>query len=268
MYENIITFPGLGLKFEINPIAFSIFGIEIRWYGVIISIAFLLGFLLALYNAKKQDFNIEYIYDVVLISTPFAIIFARLYYVVFNFDFYKGNIKEILSIRHGGLAIYGGIIGSLISAFIYSKIKKISLLKLLDICAPSLILGQAIGRWGNFINQEAYGTQTDLPWRMGVYDINLNKRIEVHPTFLYESVWNFIVFIILFLFFNKKRRFDGQIFLYYIILYALGRFFIEGLRTDSLMIGNYRISQVVSIILFILGIVLLIYKNYRHDSIK
>lgn len=248
-----IVFPGLGLKFIIDPTAFTIFGIPIYWYGIIISTGFLLAILLTTYEAKRVGLDPEIIMDIALFGTPAAIIGARLYYVVFNWSAYKDNLSEIFAIRHGGLAIYGAIIAALITTVIYCKVKKINIWRVFDIGVLGLIIAQAIGRWGNFVNQEAYGEQTNLPWRMEVFDVQTQSRIAVHPTFLYESLWNVVGFLFL-IWYRKRKKFHGEIFLFYTLWYGLGRFWIEGLRTDSLYLGNFRVSQIVAAISVIVSI--------------
>ena len=257
----MINFPGLGIEFKISMEAFEIFGFPIYWYSIIISLAFILTLSLALRECKKYEFDSDTIIDVVLYSFPAALIGARLFYVLFNLDYFINNPSSIIGFRIKGLAIYGGIIAAFLTAYIYSRIKKINYLKLFDFTAPYFILGQAIGRWGNFFNKEAFGSITKLPWRMkgeainlyiqqSGYDIN-NDQIGVHPTFLYESLWNLCVFIFL-IWFRKKKKLHGEVFFLYLIGYGLGRFFIEGLRTDSIMIFNtIRVSQALSLLLII-----------------
>ena len=240
-----------------NPVAFNIFGIGIRWYGILIASGMLLGTLLALRESRRVNFDENYILDVLLYSVPAAVIGARLYYVILEWGYYSSNPSQILAIRNGGLAIHGAIIGALIAASVYTKVKKISLLKVIDICAPSIILGQAIGRWGNFMNQEAYGGVVSKQFISHFPGFIQNQMfIEGayrQPTFLYESVWDLAVFITL-LIVRRKHRWDGFIFFLYLGLYSVGRFFIEGLRTDSLMIGSLRMAQVVSVLLVIISI--------------
>ncbi len=230
---------------DINPVAFSIFDINIMWYGILIASGVLIGTLLALRESRRIGFRDEDLMDLLIVAIPSAIIGARLYYVIFQFDYYKDNLSEIINVRGGGLAIHGGIIAAVIVGAIFCKIRKVNFWQIADITAPSIILGQAIGRWGNFINQEAYGTTTDLPWGMIV------DGQKVHPTFLYESLWNIVVFIFLLWYRRKGRKEDGEVFLLYAILYSVGRFFVEGLRTDSLMFGGFRVAQVISIIIII-----------------
>lgn len=257
---NLIRFPGLNLEFNISSVAFKIFGIEIYWYAILIVSAMIL----ALIMFKKRDglYEIKFndVIDLSLYVIPISIVCARLYYIVFNLEYYIQTPKEILIIRNGGLAIYGAVIGGLITCFIFCKKKKINLLDLMDYVAPGLVLGQAIGRWGNFVNVEAYGTTTNSLLRMGI--IEAGGYIEVHPTFLYESIACLVIFIIL-LILKNSRRFKGQIACTYFILYSLERFFVEGLRTDSLMLRNVRVSQVLSIIIFATSLSIYIIKLYK-----
>ncbi|NLK44767.1 MAG: prolipoprotein diacylglyceryl transferase [Tissierellia bacterium] len=239
-----------------DPVAFTLFGLEIRWYGILIASGVLLGTILALREAKRIGFNEELILDLLIWEVPLALVGARLYYVIFSWDMYRDNPIEALNIRHGGLAIHGAIIMAIIVAIIFTKIKKVNFWTLADICAPSLILGQAIGRWGNYINQEAYGGPTDLPWGIMV------NGVRVHPTFLYESIWNFLVFIFLFWYRKNKKKNEGEVFLLYLSLYSFIRFFIEGLRTDSLMWGQFRVAQIVSLIGFSIPLIIF-YRNRK-----
>ncbi len=257
---NTISFPGLG-NFEItmDRIAISLFGIEVHWYGIIIAMGFLLAVVLALKNAKKYDIDPDKIIDLVLVAAPVAIIVARLYYVVLKLEYYLQKPSEIIMIWHGGLAIYGGLIGALITTFIFCKANKINPLKLIDFGIPYFILAQAIGRWGNFVNQEAFGSNTNLPWGMtgnlikeelkNLKDSNVmvDPSLPVHPTFLYESLWNLGAFVLL-IWFRKRKKHNGEVFFLYMILYGIGRAWIEGLRMDSLMLGNIRFSQVLAIV--------------------
>lgn len=233
-----------------NPIAFEIYGIEIMWYGILIASGVLIGTLLALRQSRKIGFREEDLIDLLIFAIPSAIIGARVYYVIFNLNYYKGNFLEMINIRNGGLAIHGGLITAVIVAVIFCKVRKVKFWQIADITAPSIVLAQAIGRWGNFINHEAYGVETTLPW-----GINVAGKI-VHPTFLYESLWNLIIFVFLIWYRNNRRKSDGEVFVLYMILYSLGRFFVEGLRIDSLYFGSFRIAQVISITFVILGIIL------------
>lgn len=223
-----------------NPAAFKIFGIEIAWYGILISLGILFGIIVATHRAKKEGLYADVIVDLALVAVPAAIIGARAYYVIFSWDFYKQNPNEIFNIRQGGLAIHGAIIAGVLVGYLFCRHKKIGFWTLADVCAPSIILGQAIGRWGNFVNREAHGGPTNLPWGIEI------NNVKVHPTFLYESLWNLMVFVFL-LYYSDKKKYNGQVFIFYIILYSVARYFIEGLRTDSLMLGPLRVAQLVSI---------------------
>lgn len=244
-----------------DPVAFNIFGIDVMWYGIIISLGVILGTVVAMVGAKRDGLKDDLVLDLLIVAIPMAIVGARLYYVIFSWDSYRGDIISALNIREGGLAIHGGLIAATITAYIFCKVKRVEFWRLADVMAPGIILGQAIGRWGNYINQEAYGRPTDLPWAIMV------DGIGVHPTFLYESIWNLIVFGGLLIYRRKGKKFDGEIFLMYIALYSLGRFFIEGLRTDSLMIGGIRTAQLISVtIMAISGAI--IYMKRRDKKIR
>ena len=224
-----------------NPVAFEIFGAPVRWYGIIISFGIVLASLISIRAAKNRGYTEDLVIDLLLFAVPISIIGARLYYVAFSWDNFKDNIGDILNIRQGGLAIHGALIAAVIVTIIYAKIKKISFWTIADILAPGIILGQGIGRWGNFVNQEAHGGPTDLPWGIMI------EGQKVHPTFLYESLWNLVVFGFLLWFRKNKSKVEGETFLLYIALYSVGRYFIEGLRTDSLMFGSFRIAQLISL---------------------
>ncbi len=239
-----------------NPVAFTIFGVDVYWYGILIALAVLVGTVIGLQAAKRKGIEEETLLDLLLYAIPISIIGARIYYVVFSWDMYKDNISKVFDFRSGGLAIHGGIIAAIIVGYIFSKKRNVSFWVLADIAAPSMILGQAIGRWGNYINGEAHGGPTDLPWGIIV------DGIKVHPTFLYESVWNFFVFLFLLWLSRNKSKTDGEIFLLYLILYSVARFFIEGLRTDSLMWGSVRVAQLISVlIILVAGVILFKKKN-------
>lgn len=237
---------------KLDKVAFSIFGIDIMWYGILIGIGFLLGLVVATKNAKKEGIKEDTILDLLLITLPVSIIGARLYYVIFSWSEYKDNLIQIINLRNGGLAIYGGLIAAFIAGYFFCKKKNIKFLKMADIVAPAISLGQAIGRWGNYINQEAFGSPTDLPWGI------LIDGQKYHPTFLYESIGDFLIFLILMYFFNKRKNKDGEVISLYMILYGILRFFVEGLRMDSLYIGSFRISQIVSLGIILVGTILFI----------
>lgn len=236
-----------------NPVAFNIFGIDIMWYGVLISAGVLIGVLIALKEAKRTGFREDDLIDFLLYAIPAGIIGARAYYVIFSWDYYSQNPSQIINIRSGGLAIHGAIIAGVITGILFCKKRKINVLEILDLVMPSVALGQAIGRWGNFINQEAHGGPTDLPWGIIV------DGQKVHPTFLYESIIDFCIFLFLIWFRKKKKASHGQILGLYLILYSAGRFFVEGLRTDSLMFMGMRVAQLISIASIVIGATLLIY---------
>ena len=254
---NPISFPGLSLGPFMIRESFEIFGLTIHWYGVIIALGIVVAYLFCSKICSGYGLSKDNLLDILIFGLPTSVVFARLYYVLFEWESYKDNLSDIFKIWEGGIAIYGAVIGACLSTFIYCRVKKINVLKAFDVGAFGLLIGQIFGRWGNFVNAEAFGAETALPWRMEL----LSRGISVHPTFLYESLWNLGVFIILLLR-RKKNTFDGETFLGYIVLYGLGRFWIEGLRTDSLYLGPFRISQVLAAICVILGIAFIIFKKY------
>lgn len=246
-----------------GPIAFTIGSWPVYWYGILISIAFVLGVFLSQHFAKKRGYDLDQLWTIFLVLIPCAVIGARLYYVFFNWDMYSADPIKILQTWHGGLAIHGGVLGGLLAVFITCRIYKIDAFGILDCIAPSLALGQAIGRWGNFFNGEAYGSVTNLPWGIHVPDdVYLH-----HPTFLYESIWDLLLFFLLLKLFPKMKR-TGNVTCIYFIVYSFGRFFIEGLRTDSLMIGPLRQAQVLSLCLFVIASFLLWYRNRKSPAVE
>lgn len=268
-----VQFPGLGLDFTINRVALSIGGFNIYWYGVIIAVGMLLALLYAFHYAVDFGIDSDRLVDVVAIGTVMAIVCARIYYVAMAPFEYQG-LWEMVDIRLGGIAIYGAVIGAFVFGGLAAKWRKVPLLPLFDLVALGFLIGQGIGRWGNFVNQEAFGTNTTLPW--GMYSegteaylqsvqvtlpagVTVDPSMPVHPTFLYESLWCLIGFVVLALY-VKHRKFHGQIFLLYAIWYGLGRGWIEGLRTDSLLIGNtgLRASQLVAILSAFVAFLLLV----------
>jgi len=271
---NVVKFPKLGLEFTINNVAFRIFGIPVYWYGIIIAAGFFLAVVLGLRNSEKFGIKSDDAIDLVLWGAPIAVIGARLYYVVFNWHEFNGDLKKIINIRTGGLAIYGGLIAAVITAYFFARVKKIDFLLLADFGSPYFVLAQAIGRWGNFVNQEAFGTNTNLPWGMHseaiesylrtLGDSSIDPAMPVHPTFLYESLWNFGVFFFL-IWYRKRYRVRGELFSFYMLLYGIGRAWIEGLRTDSLYLGPFRISQVLAVVFAITFAVIII---VRHRTSK
>lgn len=245
-----------------NPIAFSLFGLDIRWYGIFIATGMVVAILLSSYTSKIKNINYDYLLNAVLIALPCGIIGARLYYVVFEWGYYSQHLNEIFAIRNGGLAIHGGLLFGIGAGAAYMIYKKQSILKNLDAVVPGIILAQAIGRWGNFMNQEAHGGPVSAEF-ISKFPEFIQKGMLIdgtyyHPTFLYESIWNVIVFIILMILLKKCVE-DGVVAFSYIGLYSLGRFFIEGLRTDSLMIFGLRIAQIVSLVGILAWIGYLIY---------
>lgn len=268
-----IYFPYLNLSFNISPIAFEIFGVSIYWYGIIITLGIILGTLTAAYMAKKEGINPEIITDFVLYDMFFAIIGARVYYVLFNWEYYSANPGQILNTRQGGIAIYGAILSSIIVAIIYTKYKKISFWQFADLAVYGLLVGQILGRYGNFVNKEAFGGYTENILAMRILqseakppisqDVLNNLQtafgqtyIQVHPTFFYESCWNIGVLILLFIY-RKYRKCNGELFFLYLASYGVGRFWIEGLRTDQLImpIINFPISQIIAILSVVMGII-------------
>lgn len=255
----------------IDPVAISIGPLSIRWYGIIMASAFLLGIYLAYQRAQRNNIDPNHILNMVTLIIPASIIGARLYYVIFTWDNYRNAPLEAFAIWHGGLAIHGGIAGGLLAGLFYVYRYKIPVWKTADIIAPSLILGQAIGRWGNFINQEAHGGPVTEQF-MSYFPTFIKNQMFIdgqyyHPTFLYESIWDFAVFIILTLRWPYKKV-EGEIAFLYLILYSIGRFFIEGLRTDSLMFGPIRVAQLVSIILIIVGSAGIVWLRKRNTTLR
>lgn len=244
-----------------DPVAFSIFGIDVAWYGILISMGVLIGAIIAMREAKRIGMDEEILIDFLIWEIPLCLVGARLYYVIFEWDMYKNNPIEALNIRNGGLAIHGAIITAIIVAIVFTRIRKLSFWTIADICAPSLILAQSIGRWGNFVNQEAHGGPTDLPWGIMI------DGVKVHPTFLYESIWNFLVFLFLIWYSRNKKKVKGEVFLLYLGLYSFIRLFIEGLRTDSLMLGPIRVAQLMSIIGMIIPAYIFVQRRKNRTEI-
>ncbi|MEK6265049.1 MAG: prolipoprotein diacylglyceryl transferase [Clostridium sp.] len=252
-----------------NPIAFNIFGLSVAWYGIFIATGMMVGILLAQFTAKLKNVNYDELLNITLISFPIAIIGARAYYVAFEFNQYKDDLIQVFNIRQGGLAIHGGVILGMIAALLYTRYKKESLLKFADVAAPSIIIGQAIGRWGNFFNSEAHGgpvTQGFISkFPEFIQKGMLIDGVYYHPTFLYESIWNVIVCLILIYLLTKTFK-KGTVFFSYIGLYSIGRFFIEGLRTDSLMFAGLRVAQLISLAGVALWIIFILVNHRKKDS--
>lgn len=256
MNAGDIAFPHLGIYLNNVPKSFSVFGFRIAFYGVIIGVGVLCGVLLAAHMAKKESMDPDMIWDFAIYAIIFSIIGARAYYVIFQWDMYKNNLLEVFNLRNGGLAIYGGVIAAFLTLYVYTRAKKQSFLQMVDVCVPGLILGQAIGRWGNFMNREVFGGYTDNPVAMRLPIAAVRSRditesvaahiaeganyIQVHPTFLYESLWNLLV-LALMLVYRRHKKFQGEIWLFYLGGYGLGRFWIEGIRTDQLYLTGTTI---------------------------
>lgn len=282
-----VYFDGLGIDFELPSVAFTVFGYQIHWYGMIIAFGFALAVLYGGRKAYKWKMSLDGMTDVLLWGTLFGIICARLYYVAFEWDYYSVHLSEIPAIWNGGLAIYGGIIGALVGAAIGCKTGKINFLNLLDLGALGLLIGQGIGRWGNFFNQEAFGTNTDTAlfrmWSPKIHDtleassallaqkgVTVDPNTPVHPTFLYESVWCLLSFLVLHIVVTYFRKFKGEVFMMYGVLYGLERMVVEGMRTDSLYIGStsIRVSQVLSAVIAAVALVVLVYFFIRLKQNK
>lgn len=265
---HTISFPGLGIgEFKINEVAFSPFGLDVAWYGIIITLGIIVAVTLCYLRAKEYGLVFDDMIDITFATVFPGVIGARLYYVFFDWLKNPGNYNsffDVINIRGGGLAIYGGIICGAAGCFIIMKVKKINILKFFDFLAPGVMIAQAIGRWGNFFNAEAYGAETSLPWRMRIG--TGISAIEVHPTFFYESLWNLIGFAVINAVLFRKKKFDGQILLFYFAWYGFGRMFIEGLRQDSLYLGSIRVSQLLAFLFFIsaIGITLFVLINKKY----
>lgn len=279
-----INFPNLGIYLKNVGQSVSVFGFEIAYYGIIIGLGVLAGIAIAALIAKKTGQDPDTYYDLAIYAVILSVIGARIYYVIFSWDSYKNDLLSIFNIRQGGLAIYGGVIAAIITVFVYAKVKKISFGLLTDTAGPGLILGQIIGRWGNFFNREAFGEYTNGAFAMqlpmdAVRSSDITEKmlehtevidniryIQVHPTFLYESLWNVCILAIM-LWWIKRKQFDGQVFLIYLFGYGIGRFWIEGLRTDSLMFfgTGLRVSQVLAIMMAVgaVGINLVMLKRKK-----
>ena len=255
-----VSFPGLGLEFTVNRVAFTLFGMPIYWYGVLIALGLTLGLVYAFAHARSYGIDSDRMVDVIMVATVFAIIGGRAFYVA-TAPFEYQSFAQMLDIRQGGVAIYGAVIGAFIAGYFMCKWRKVNVLPMFDLAAVGFLIGQCVGRWGNFVNQEAFGTNTAMPWGMlsegttaylagmqstlAAQGIVVDPALPVHPTFLYESLWCGLGFLLLWAY-QRHRKFHGEIVLLYVIWYGVERFFVEGLRTDSLMVGSFRISQVLA----------------------
>ncbi|MCL2084403.1 MAG: prolipoprotein diacylglyceryl transferase [Oscillospiraceae bacterium] len=262
MNYSPISFPGLGIgPFAPDPVMFTVFGLSVRWYGVLMAFGFMLAVLYGTKYASWVGVKADHILDALLFCFPAGVIGARLYYVIFNWQEFSGNPMRVFSVREGGMAFYGSLLGALGVAAIFAGVRKISAKALFDLSVIGFLIGQCIGRWGNYFNREAYGAETELPWRMEImgWDHGTYRAMQVHPTFLYESLWTGIGFFLLH-FLLKRRKYDGQIVLYYMVWYGLGRGLIEGLRADSLYLFNtgVRVSQLLSFAFCAAGLGLLL----------
>ncbi|MCY7779227.1 prolipoprotein diacylglyceryl transferase [Bacillus haynesii] len=258
----------------LNPIAFHLGPIAVHWYGIIIGLGALLGLWLAVREGERRGLHKDTFVDLVLFAIPIAILCARAYYVIFQWGYYSEHPDQIIQIWNGGLAIHGGLIGAVLTGIIYAKVKGLSFWKLADIAAPSILLGQAIGRWGNFMNQEAHGEAVSRAFLENLHlpDFIINQMYidgqYYQPTFLYESLWSFTGVVVLLLL-RKANLKRGELFLIYVIWYSMGRCYIEGLRTDSLMLTeNLRIAQVISIVLILCAAALIAYRRFKGREIK
>jgi len=239
----------------VDPVAFQVLGVAIRWYGILVTLGMLAGVVLAIIEVRRQKENENWYLDMLFFAIPAGLLGSRLYYVAFNLAEYS-TLAEILNFREGGLAIHGGVLGGVLAAYAYTRYRKVNFWHWADIAAPSIILAQAIGRWGNYFNQEAYGIPTQLPWAMfiaGEYR---------HPAFLYEFLWNLVVFAVL-MCVLRRRQFVGQVASLYLVGYSFGRLWIEAIRTDSIWLGPLRLAQVVSVLLIVIG--LYTYRRFRSQ---
>lgn len=276
-----VEFPVLGLEFDISRVAFSIGNMPIYWYGIVIGLGFALALVFAFANAKRFGIDADRMTDVIILTTICAVLCARAYYVIFA-PFEYQSFWDMINIRDGGLAIYGGVIGAVIFGILFSKWRKVPVLPMLDLASMGFLIGQGIGRWGNFFNQEAFGTNTTLPWGMysdgtaaylssvqstlAAQGITVDPSMPVHPTFLYESIWCLLGFVLLALYI-PRRRFHGEIALMYAAWYGAERCLVEGLRTDSLMLGGVRISQLVAGVSVVAALALLFCLRRKYKDV-
>lgn len=282
-----IRFPHLGIYLPNVGKTISVFGFDIAYYGITIAIAMIVGISIALHEAKRTGQNQDTYLDLLMLTMLTSVVGARIYYVIFSWDNYKDNLGEILNIRNGGLAIYGGIIAGVITVFVYSKITKMKFLQIADTVCMGLAAGQIIGRWGNFFNREAFGEYTNnlLAMQLPVSAVRKNEitsamwnhvvtiggveYIQVHPTFLYEGLWSFMVLLFLF-WFRKRKKFEGELFFCYLAGYGAGRFWIESLRTDQLLLPGIHVpvSQMLSAVLVVVSLSVIICKRRKNRECR
>lgn len=266
-----VSFPGLGIELDINRTAFSIGSFPVYWYGILIATGLLLAVLYAYFNARRYDVDMSKLVDCIIVGIITSIIGARLFYVIFRWEYFSQDFSRVFDIRDGGIAIYGAIIGALAGGLIVAKIKKMKFLPILDLTMTGFLIGQAIGRWGNFFNQEAFGYETDSVFRMVS---EKTDGVGVHPCFLYESVWCALGFVLLFLVNRKWQKYHGQVFYLYLIWYGFERMIVEGLRTDSLYLPfpvfgmDIRVSQLISVVMVVTGVILLIVNRNKDDGMR
>ena len=276
-----VEFPGLGLEFDISRVAFYIGSMPIYWYGIVIGLGFALALVFAFANAKRFGIDADRMTDVIILTTICAVLCARAYYVIFA-PFEYQSFWDMINIRDGGLAIYGGVIGAVIFGVLFCKLRKVPVFPMMDLAAMGFLIGQGLGRWGNFFNQEAFGTNTTLPWGMysdgtaaylsgmqatlAAQGITVEPAMPVHPTFLYESIWCLLGFVLLALYI-PRRRFHGEIALMYAVWYGAERCLVEGLRTDSLMLGGVRISQLVAGVSVVAALALLVCLRRKYKDV-
>ena len=278
MQNMPISFPGLFGDWVFNPDPKALdIGNGIYWYGIMICLGVILAIFFCSKQTAKYGIKEDDVYEFMIWALPMSVIGARIYYVVFYLDLYRNpdgsfNWKDAIAIWDGGIAIYGAIIAAALTLIIFCKLKKLSVGAMMDLGVLGLFIGQAVGRWGNFFNREAFGEVTTLPWRMGLW-LDAATYVEVHPTFLYESLWNTVGFLLLWLVFSRLRSFDGENACFYLAWYAFGRFWIEGLRTDSLYLFDWtiagepiRVSQALSVVIFVVAVAVLLIKRSKHPS--
>lgn len=270
-----VSFPGLGIELDINRTAFSIGSFHVYWYGILIATGLLLAVLYAYFNARRYDVDMNKLVDCIIVGIVTSIIGARLFYVIFRWDYFAEDFSRVFDIRDGGIAIYGAIIGALAGGLTVAKIKKMKFLPILDLTMTGFLIGQALGRWGNFFNQEAFGYETGSLFRMMSENTVIDgQQVAVHPCFLYESVWCALGFVFLFLFNRKFQKYHGQILYLYLVWYGFERMIVEGLRTDSLYLPfpifgmDVRISQLISAVMVVTGAALLILNRKKDDGMR